>query len=297
MSKKQFIKRHFLIINKLQQKPCSFIEIQKHLKFNSQLDEDNYEISIRSFQRDLIEIQSIYKIEIKFNRNIGLYEIIDNQNEVINERLMDSFMIFDTMKMAQNNTNEIHFEQRKASGLENAFVLLHAIKNQFEISFSHTKYWDEIGSSKNTQPFALKEFKNRWYLIALDLKNNQIKTYGLDRISEIELSKIKFIAPSSGNISDLFLHSFGIIYDESAPQKVVLKVSNFQMNYLKAMPLHNSQKIISENENYTIIELFIHSTHDFKMEILSMGNEVIILEPIELKQEIKETLEQSLKNY
>ena len=63
------------------------------------------------------------------------------------------------------------------------------------------------------------------------------------------------------------------------------------------MPLHNSQKIISENDNHTIIELFIHSTHDFKMEILSMGNEVIVLEPIELKQEIKETLQQSLKNY
>ena len=297
MSKKQFIKRHFLIINKLKQKPCAFVDIQKHLAFHSQLDEEDYQISIRSFQRDLIEILSIYQIEIKFNRSDGVYEIIDSQNEPVNERLTDAFMIFDTMKLAQNNADEIYFEQQKSSGLENAFILLHAIKNSFEICFVHKKYWDEIGSVKKVKPYAIKEFKNRWYLIGLEIINNQIRTFGLDRISEIEVAKTKFMSPAKNTISELFRHSFGIIYNDSLPQKIILQVSNFQTNYLKSLPLHASQKIVSENQNYSIIELFIHATHDFKMEILSLGNEVTVLEPISFKREVRNIIEQSLHNY
>ena len=53
MAKQQFIKRYFLIISKLKSKRCSFAEIQEFLKIQSQNDEENYEITLRTFQRDI----------------------------------------------------------------------------------------------------------------------------------------------------------------------------------------------------------------------------------------------------
>ena len=201
------------------------------------------------------------------------------------------------MKLAQNFSEEILFEQRKALGLENVFILLHAIKNQLEITFTHQKYWDDFETKKTAQPYAIKESKQRWYLIGIDVKGNKIRTYGLDRISDINVTKTKFTKQNKTAVQDLFQHSFGIIYEENKPQKVVLKFSTFQANYIKALPLHDSQKIVFEDENFCIIELNIYPTYDFVMEILSMGKEVKVLEPTSLNKTVKEILLESLNNY
>lgn len=297
MSKKQFIKRQILIINKLKQKPSSFLDLQKHLQHESQFDEENYEISIRTFQRDIAEIKSLFDIEIKYNRSEFVYEIIEDQNEPHNQRLLEAFTVLDTLKLAQQYEDEIIFEHRKAQGLENMFILLHAIKNKFEITFKHQKYWEDFQTSRSIQPYILKESKNRWYLIGLDNQKNQIRTYGLDRISEIIVTKTKFTKPLKNEIQNKLKNSFGVIYDENEVQKIVLQFTNFQANYIKSLPLHASQKIVLENEKFCIIELQIYPTHDFIMEILSLGKEVKVLEPKTLLEKIKTNLKENLDNY
>ena len=297
MSKKQFIKRHLLIINKLKRTSCSFKELQKHLQFQSELDEEKYTLSTRTLQRDIVEIKSLYDIEIKFNRKEAVYEIFDEQETTLNERILETFTILNTLKMAENFSDEIVFEQRKALGLENLFLLVHAIKNSQEINFVHKKYWESSGSKKTIQPYLVKESKNRWYVVGLEIVSNQIRTFGLDRISEVELFKVKFKKPSKSVIKNLFKNSFGIIYENNPPQKIVLEFSSFQANYVKSLPLHQSQKVIFENESCCIIELFIHPTYDFIMEILSMGSEVKVIESIDFKEKIKYILKESLKNY
>lgn len=297
MSKKQFIKRHLLIINKLKRTSCNFEELQKYLLFQSELDEEKYTLSIRTLQRDIAEIQSLYDIEIKYNRKDGVYEIINDQEDALNHRILETFTVLNTLKMAENFSDEIVFEQRKALGLEHIFLLVHSIKNNQEISFLHKKYWESLNSKKTIQPYLVKESKNRWYLIGLDKTSNQMKTFGLDRISEIELLKTKFKKPPKKFLKSLFENSFGIIYEESLPQKIILEFSSFQASYIKSLPLHKSQKILSENENTCLIELNIHPTYDFVMEILSFGKEVKVVEPQIFKEYIKQILVNSLKNY
>lgn len=273
------------------------MDMQKHLQYQSQLDEENYDISIRTLQRDISEIKSLFDIDIKFNRSEGIYEIIENQNEARNERLLETFTVLDTIKLAQNFSDEIVFEQRKSSGLENIFILVHAIKNQLEISFLHKKYWDETPTQKTIQPYFVKEVKQRWYIIGLDVSNQQIRTFGLDRISEINVTKNNFKKPKTATDFNLFQYSFGIIFEEEKPQKVVLQFSSSQANFVKALPLHHSQKIVSDNQDFCVIELLIHPTYDFIMEILSMGKEVKVLEPQNLREKIIKMLVESLNNY
>jgi predicted DNA-binding transcriptional regulator YafY len=267
------------------------------LQRESQFDEAYYEISTRTFQREILQIKSTYNIEINYNRNEKVYEIIENQNQMQNERLLEAFSVLDTLQLAQNFSDEILCEQRKSLGLENVFILHHAIRNQLELSFKHKKYWDAFETQKTLQPYVLKESKNRWYLIGLEVSNNQIRTFGLDRITEIEISKTKFAKPTANLVENLFQHSFGIIFEANPPQKVVLEFSTFQANYIKALPLHHSQKVVSEDKNSCVFEFKIHPTYDFIMEILSLGKEVKVLEPQSLRAEIKSILKEALKNY
>lgn len=300
MSKKQFLKRYSLIINKLRKKASSFEEIQKYLADQSINDDENYEISIRTFQREIKEIASTHGIEINYNRSQRVYEIVYEGNEERNERLMESFEIIDALKISSNLSNHLILEKRKPLGTNNMNYLIHSIKNRNEITFSHTKYWDEEQGTtqRKVQPLALKEARYRWYLIAKDLNDNRVKTFGLDRISNLEITNLKFVLPENFNPEETFRYSFGIINgDNKEPQKIILSFSFEQGKYIKSLPLHHSQKELINNEEEYRIELLLHTTYDFVMELMSIGTEVKILEPENLKKEMIKKLKATLKQY
>lgn len=300
MSKKRFLKRYSLIINKLRKNACSFEEIQKYLVDQSVNDEENYEISVRTFQREIKEIDSTYGIVITYNRSQGVYEIVSDSKEERNDRLMESFEIIDALKISSNLSNLLILEKRKPLGTNNMNNLIHAIKNRNEISFSHTKYWEEEqeNTQRKVQPLALKEARYRWYLIAKDLKDNRIKTFGLDRITNLEITSTKFYLPESYIPEETFRHSFGIINGgDKVPQKIILSFSFEQGKYIKSLPLHHSQKELINNEEEYRIELLLHPTYDFVMELMSIGTHVKVIEPQSLKKEMIKKLEATLKQY
>ena len=300
MSKKQFLKRYLLLINKLRKNASSFEEIQKYLVEQSINDEENYEISIRTFQREIQEIASTHNIEIKYFRSENVYKIINDGNEERNERLMESFEIIDALKISSNLSNHLILEKRKPLGTNNMNYLIHAIKNRNEIRFFYSKYWTEelVDTQRKVQPLALKEARYRYYLVAKDLKDNRIKTYGLDRITNLEITNLKFIFPENYNPEEAFRHSFGIINkDNKEPQKIVLSFSFEQGKYIKSLPLHHSQKELINDEKEYRIELLLHPTYDFVMELLSIGAEVKVLEPESLKNEMIKKLEATLNRY
>lgn len=299
ISKQQFLKRYSLIINRLRKSACSFEEIQKYLEEQSINDDMNYEISKRTFQREIKEIESNYNIVIEYNRSQNVYEITHEGNENRNERLMESFEIIDALKISSNLSNHLILEKRRPLGTNNMNFLIHAIKNQLEVNFLHEKYWDEDQDRKLriVRPIALKEARSRWYLIALDTKDARIKTFGLDRIFDLVITKKKFFSLENYNPEEAFRDSFGIIAGEKEPQKIVLSFTFEQGKYAKSLPLHHSQKMLIDDENEYRIELLIHPTYDFVMELLSMGAEVKVLAPESLKDEMKRKLLNALNLY
>ena len=81
------------------------------------------------------------------------------------------------------------------------------------------------------------------------------------------------------------------------PQKVVLSFSHKQSKFIKSFPLHHSQNTIIDTKGEFRIELLLHPTYDFVMELLSMGSEVVVLEPETLKNQIITILQKSLDSY
>lgn len=302
MSKQRFIKRYSLIINLVRRKPSSFDAIKKYLQQQSILEEENFEVELRTFQRDLKEIESLFGIKIRNNRAKGVYEIVENSDDDCEkyDRLMEGFEVFNTLNLSNHFENEIIVEKRKPLGLEHMYTLLAAIKKKHEVQFTHEKYWTEEEEIrlKQVQPIALKEARFRWYLIAKDKKDNIIKTFGLDRISDLKVLEHTFVGTSNYDAKTAFQHSFGIVAKENKiPEKVILSFSHKQGKFIKSFPLHSSQKIITDDKDELLVELTIHPTYDFVMELLSIGSHVKILEPLSLRNEIRKRLQDSLNLY
>ena len=211
--------------------------------------------------------------------------------------MFDSINLLDIIKLSKQHRDNILFENRQSIGSHHISTLLKAINDKNEIQLIHKNYWDLVPINRVIQPYLIKESKNRWYLIGLDKAKDEIRTFGLDRISSIQILKNHYEKPNTILLKENFNHSFGIIIGDNLPEKVLLEFSLFQANYIKSMPLHHSQKIIHEDTNKCIIELFIYPTQDFIMELLSFGSEVKVLEPEYLVSTLVETLEQTLSVY
>jgi predicted DNA-binding transcriptional regulator YafY len=291
--------RQHLIIKKLRTaKRVTFAEIADYLSRESEIQGYDFNISKRTFQRDVKDIASIYGIYIEFDFSGKFFFIEEEFEPEINDRIFEALDVYSALKVSEQNKQHIHFEKRQSQGTEHLYGLLHAIKNRFNISFDYQKYYKDHASQRTVMPLALKEFKYRWYLAACDTYDNLIKIYALDRITDLEIKKNHFPSKSESNLNSMLNHCFGIIIpNDEKPQKVVLSFEPFQGKYIKSLPLHETQKILIDNEKELRISLNIFLTHDFKMEVLSYGETVNVLEPKGFVEEIKESYRAAFSRY
>lgn len=299
MSKRESLLRYIHIVNKLHNAPASFEEIDEYLLQQSEWQDYRFNVSKRQFQRDLKDIESIFEIEISYDFSRQFYYINEEEYSEISRRRMEAFVTFNALKLGENTSRSIHFEKRKPKGTEHLFGLLHAIKNNLQISFIYNKFWDEQPTYRIVEPLALKEFKNRWYVLAKDLKDCRIKSFALDRLSGLEIKKKHFQFPKEFNITEYYQHCFGIISPEQGQQiqEVILSFDPTQGKYIKSMSLHESQEILLDNEKELRLSLKIYITHDFLMEILSFGEYVKVIQPEDLILSLKTTFRKALKQY
>ena len=295
MSVHQTIKRYNKIISILRRRPMSFEEVQNEMAADPDAIEENLLTSQRTFQRDIRNIASIYEIEISSDKSSNQYYIKDDVEEIHSRRLRENFEILNAIRLSKGFAETLMFEERKSLGTEHMAGLIHAIQNNLVVSFDYHKFWDESVSSRSVKPIALKEARNRWYLIAQD--ENSIKNFALDRMRDLVITTQKFPAINY-NVQEEFKNSFGIINGtDEEPEEVLLSFTPREGRYVQSLPLHHSQELVVKNEKEICFRYFIRPTYDFRMELLSYGDQVKVLKPEALRKMIKSQLQQALTNY
>lgn len=297
MAKVGFYKRYLYIIDRLQSVPSSFQELQGYVMNRLERDDlgRDFDFSIRTFDRDKKDIFDLFGILIQYNRKDKVYYIEDEIEDLSAYRMVEAFSIHQALKDGSKIAPSVYLESRKSSGTHLMNGLLYAIQNHLQITFTHTKFWDVETTVRTVKPIAIKESQHRWYLVAFDNKNGNLRNFGFDRISDLRISDTKFkLMPF--DIEKEYRHAFGV--ETYAPaQKVVLEFTWQQGNYIKSFPLHSSQKVLSDTDNALLVELFIHPTNDFVMELMRFGSEVKVIEPEVLRNTIKDRVTQMIKLY
>lgn len=305
MSKRGYISRYLLILKKLKAKPYStYEELQGYIDnqfdyLQMQDDTLNIGFSKRTLQRDIREIRNTFGIDIEYSTKSKGYFISQSEMENMNfQRMIEAFDMFNSLNLAQDLTPFIHLEKRRPQGTENLYGILHAIKNKFQIKFSYQKFWEDEISQRTVEPYALKEFKNRWYILAKDSKDGNIKSFALDRLTNLEITNRTFESPKTYNIEESYRYCFGIISPtDEEPQEIILSFDPFQGKYIKTLPLHDTQQVLIDNEDELQIKLKLCVTHDLIMELLSFGDNMKVLQPKSLVKEIKEAHQKSANQY
>lgn len=298
MSQREIIARYNLIINKLRRGPCTFNELNSYLKIESEIQSYDFQIANRTFKRDREDICSLYGIDIKFDFSKKVYFIDCDEDSDTSIRILEAFDTLNALNISDRLSSYIHFEKRKPAGTENLYGLLHAIKNRVQIKFHYQKFWEDEISIRVVAPYILKESKNRWYILAKDLKDGKIKSFGLDRLSGLEITNKKFKYPENENLDNRFKNCFGIINPtEESPENIILSFDPIQGKYIKSLPLHDSQQILVDNEKELRVSLKLYITYDLVMELLSHGAFVKVMQPKSLIEIIKKAHKDSLMQY
>lgn len=294
-NKRRFFLRYISTIQKLRTNPASFDEIESILKRQSRDSGEDLSISKRTFQRDLNDIRDIFDIDIKTDSSNN-YIVSDDGDLARKTRVLETFDQLDLLYRTKNPTRYIYYEKRKTTGTENFHGILHAIHNRFPISFRHEKYWEESVTYRTVEPLAIKESHHRWYMIAKDRKDNRIKTFGLDRMSELQFEKIRFDYPKDFDVDEMFKDSFGVITIGDT-QEIILSFDADQRKYLGSLKIHHTQEELIKNKEEYRISLKMKVTFDLIKEILSYGDAVEVVEPKRLRKEIRKIYNATLKYY
>lgn len=309
MSKVESITRYNLIIKKLRDKPATFKEISASLEKESELQGYNFSVSKRTFQRDVDDILSLYGINIEFDFSRKVYHIDFDETPEISQRILEAFETINALNISDKLSKHIYFEKRKPQGTQYLYGVVSAIKNKQKIKFIYQKFINEKITIRLVEPYAVVESKTRWYLIAKDEKDNVIKSFAIDRLTNLENAKQKFQFPKDFDIHTIYKNCFGIIntiteeYDtimgkiNDVAHDVVLSFQSFQGKYIKSLPLHHSQQILIDSEKELRIKLKLNLTQDFIMEILSFGEKVKVIEPKILINQIKLAHQKAAKQY
>ena len=252
----------------------------------------------RTFFNHIDAILSIFGIEIKCNRTKGYY--IANreewENDGIRKWMLQSLSLNNMMAENRDLRDRILFESIPSSQ-KWLTTIVSAIRDRKTIEMTYQSFYQDEPSTFEAHPWCLKLFKQRWYMLARSGRHKEPRVYSLDRIHEIRETENDLKVPKNFNASTFFNNFFGIIINEEKPVKVVLRVDEDQVKYLRSLPLHDSQKETETTDCYSVFEFRLVPTFDFKQEILRHGPSVEVLEPKDFREEIRDDVKAMLERY
>ncbi len=299
MAKQDYLFRYFTIIRKLRKSgEATFEEIREYVAEESEWLDRPASFTIRTFQRDVNEIRNLFRVDIRYDFSSRNYYIAEEPGNDLNNRMLESIDTIHSLKMASDAGQYMFFEKRKAKGTQHFHGLLQAIRNRVMIRLVHQKFDDDEPTERLLAPYALKESRGRWYLLARESGDTRAKTFGLDRVLSFEATARRFDYPAGLDVNALFRFSFGVINpDDQPPVEIILSFGPEQGKYIKSYPLHESQETIRDDEKEFRIRLTLCITHDLKMELLSYGERIRIISPPALVREMRSVYRKALEQY
>lgn len=244
----------------------------------------------RKFHKWLDGIDKVFGIRIINHRcgNYGYY--IDNDDKLGRNGVMQ--WLLDTTSVANLITANSMLHDRilvepMPSSRDYLATIIEAMRDNVQIELTYKNFWRDEATSFTVEPYCIKAFKQRWYLVARSVWDDRTRIYGLDRIQGIKKLDETFTMPDDFSGERYFADCFGILRDEDYDVETVrLRVSAGQAPYLRSLPLHASQREVEHGDEASIFELRIRPTFDFEQEILSHTPDIEVLAPGWFRDEI-----------
>ncbi|MDE6648408.1 MAG: WYL domain-containing protein [Muribaculaceae bacterium] len=144
-------------------------------------------------------------------------------------------------------------------------------------------------------PYFLKLYKQRWYMFGAK-DGRDLRTYALDRVTEMELTTEKFTMPAGISIDKFFGNIVGVTTSKASVRDVIIQTTLTRAKYLRALPLHHSQQE-EAHDFYSIFKYKLKINYELISELMAMGPDVTVIAPRELQIMLLSRLKETLENY
>lgn len=297
MSTQSTIRTYYLMVNRLNAKTRpTKKELFDYLK------EEGLIRSMRTLDRRIEELRNEFHLEVPCEPGTNTYSLSESDMESLDGLLrfleMNTFtgLLGDAIKSSREALRYISFDTDGSfTGLKYLRPIMNAIQSKQKVNFSYQKFsGDKPDEVINFCPLLLREYLGRWYMAGTFADYTKMFTYGLDRITSIEVNSQTFI-PTLAFPAKKFDSVVGIAISE--PETIEFALTASQAKYLKTLPLHKSQQIISETLDEVIFRLEVAPNYELVQRILMLGSEVRVLKPDHLVKQVKDILNGALENY
>ena len=184
------------------------------------------------------------------------------------------------------------------------------IKLKQIISLEYHTFEDPNVHMVEVCPYLLKEYNNRWFLIAAACDTGKILTFPLDRIDDFSISYIQKYISAPKDFDEYFEDIVGVTYNEDAPlEEIILWVSDKSKDYVLTKPIHGSQILIRGNQENILrtqypkliggcyFKIKCKENYELLRELISLGPELIVIAPTTFVAKIEHRLKTMLNNY
>lgn len=262
----------------------------------SALNSAGEELPLKTFHNHKNAIQQMFDINIECDRRGGYVYYIENAEDMkqggVRSWLLNTFAVNNLINENHHLKRRILFEEIP-SGQQFLTPIIEAMRDSLRIEMTYRSFWRGESSTFEVEPFCIKVFRQRWYLVAQNVGRGVVRVYGLDRIEALQITENQFKLPPEFDAQCFFEDSFGIIVDMEVPiERVRIRIAEMQRQYVRSLPLHASQQEIEIGEEESIFEYRLRPTIDFQQELLTNAvnaeGEVEVLEPLWLRKRMLE---------
>ena len=267
--------------------PISLADLQRRFEMHFGRGE---ELSERQFHRYTDAVEELFDIEIKYDRSRRGYVIADREgidDMSMRKWLLQTFSVNNILHQSGDLKKRILLEN-VPSGQQHLTTIVDAMREGVALSVTYQSFGKSEPSTFEVEPYCVKLFEQRWYMLGKSDGYDELRIYALDRIEALRPTERKFKFPKKFDAAKFFEDYYGVIVgdEEFDVCPVALRVDSWQSKYLRTLPLHHSQVEVECNDEYSIFEYRLCPSFDFQQKLLSMGAAVEVLAPKALREEI-----------
>ncbi len=256
-------------------------------------DDPSYSIDKLPLNEDDIEALKFAAHTLSQFKRINVFE----QFTSAIDKLMDRIELSDNIE--DKSINQLVVFEHGATAIGSNYLgdIFSHIKAKQSISIEYKSFQAGVSSLRNIDPYLLKQYENRWYVIGFEHKSKRIKTFGLDRIVQVNTLNSTFELQNEFSREDFFKYAVGITTGNYKAEKVQIKFSHFASSYIETKPFHSTQQLIASDNNGKTFEYEIYITPEVFQKILAWGKEATVVKPSTFCNEMKNRLNEILANY
>lgn len=267
----------------------------------SPLNPDHSQLALRTFHNHRHAIESLFGIRIICDRtDHNRYFIADwpEQNSTklkmwMLQKLSFSDLDEDTAPVKHRVLLDLPPEEKY--GLPN---IIEAIQENLVIRIICSIPTSDNKTSLLIAPYCLRFWRSQWFILGKDVQTDLLHAFSLERVLSITVTSQTFEYPKDFKPEIFFRDFYGMdVNTNKMPEVVRLRIAGRTRDKARTLPLHDSQKEVMANNDFSVFEYFLVPSEEFQNTILSHGVDTEVLAPESLRSAVADKIKALSERY